>query len=148
MKELKSMHGTPDFKPEIYQKQVDKITRLVEEINQINQSIYGLHHDFRQDGYLAYGEHLKSLMNVTNPFDYVKLNQKFMRESSGRFQRLMNKRYSLLKDLSQKLSDKDSIMFLFPEQIQEEINQFRKNGKSEVINPEVWAKFTNMLLGR
>lgn len=142
------MTKNTSFKPESYQQQVDKITRLVEEINQLNQSIYGLHHDFRQDGYLAYGEHLKSLMSVTNPFDYVKLNQKFMRESSTRFQRLMSKRYNLLNELSQKLSTKDSIMFLFPSQIQEEINQFRANGKSEVINPEIWAKFTNMLLGR
>lgn len=142
------MREKAGFRPELYQQQVDKITRLVEEINQLNQNIYGLHHDFRHDGYLAYGEHLKSLMSVTNPFDYVKLNQKFMRESSTRFQRLMNKHYTLLTELSQKLSDENSIMFLFPAQIQEEINQFRMNGKSEVINPEIWAKFTNMLLGR
>lgn len=142
------MRGKMDFKPEAYQQQVDKITRLVEEINQLNQNIYGLNHDFRQDGYLAYGEHLQSLMQVTNPFDYFKLNQNFMRESSTRFQRLVSKRYKLLTELSQKLSAKDSIMFLFPAQIQEEINQFRMNGKSEVINPEIWAKFTNMLLGR
>ena len=142
------MHHKSEFSAESYQQQVDKITSLVEEINSLNQSIYGLHHDFRQDGYLAYGEHLQSLMQVTNPFDYVKLNQKFMRESSTRFQRLMNKRYTLLNKLSQKLADKDSIMFLFPTQIQEEINQFRVNGKSEVINPEIWSKFTNMLLGR
>ena len=142
------MHHKSEFSAESYQQQVDKITSLVEEINSLNQSIYGLHHDFRQDGYLAYGEHLQSLMQVTNPFDYVKLNQKFMRESSTRFQRLMNKRYTLLNKLSQKLADKDSIMFLFPTQIKEEINQFRVNGKSEVINPEIWSKFTNMLLGR
>ena len=142
------MNENTTFNPESYQQYVDTITDLVKSINQLNQDIYGAHQSFAQEGYLAYGEHMQSLMTVTNPLDYFKLHQKFINESSTRFQRLANKRYKLVSELSQKLNAKDSIMFLFPAQIQDEIKKFSMDGNIEVINPEIWAKFTNVLLGR
>lgn len=134
------------FNSDDYQNYISKVTDLVKQINQCNQRIYGLHQDYINESYLAYGEHMKALMN--NPMDYVNLNSKYLNESSSRYQRLFSKRYDLFSELSSKLAENNTIMFLFPVQIQEAIQQFRDSGKINTLNPKAWAKFTQMLTNR
>lgn len=140
------MTNLTKFNSDEYQSYISKITDLVRQINQCNQRIYGLHQDYVNESYLAYGEHMKALMN--NPLDYINLNSKYLNESSSRYQRLFSKRYDLFRELSNKLTDDNTIMFLFPVQIQDAIQQFRDSGKITALNPETWAKFTQMLTDR
>jgi hypothetical protein len=60
----------------------------------------------------------------------------------------LSKRYSLFDELSKKLMAQNNIMFLFPQQIQDAILKFRQSGKMDMLNPDLWSKFTDMLTNR
>lgn len=143
-----SMSNQVSFNPESYQKYVSDIRKLVSNINEINQKIISSNQDYATESYKAYEEHMQALMSSKNPMDYFNINRRYVQESSSRFQRLLTKRYSLFDELSKKLMDQNNIMFLFPQQIQDAILKFRQSGKMDMLNPDLWSKFTNMLTNR
>lgn len=142
------MSNQLSFDPESYQRYVSDIRSLVSSINEINQKIISSNQDYAAESYKAYGEHVQALLGSKNPMDYFNINRKYVQDSSSRFQRLLSKRYDLFDELSKKLMAQNNIMFLFPQPIQDAILKFRQSGKMDMLNPDLWSKFTNMLTNR
>lgn len=125
-----------------YQRYVSDIRSLVTDFSKINQDILEQTKRYNSDNYQAYSEHLKAILETTNPMDYYRLNRSFFQESSSRFMKLLERRSKVFCELNNKLSQADNIMFLFPQPIQDAFHKYRECGIIESISPTVWNEFT------
>lgn len=137
----------PNFDSITYQRYVSDIRNLVTSYSKINQDIIDQSRNYAKESYDSYQQHIKSLLEASNPMDYYRLNRSYLQESSSRFVRLVERRNKLFDELNQKLSKADSLMFLFPQTIQDAFTKYRETGVIEMISPDVWNSFTEKLTG-
>lgn len=142
------MISEPTFDTEQFERYVENIQSLVSEINRVNQDIYRSYQNYIGESFLGYATHIQSLMGVKSPVEFFSLQNRYLQESSSRYQRLLQKRYELFRQLNEKMLEKYNIMFLFPEPIQNIFSQFRTTGNLGWFNPQLWNDFAQKLSGK
>jgi uncharacterized membrane-anchored protein YhcB (DUF1043 family) len=125
-----------------YQRYVSRVRALISDITKVNQDVINCQRSFNKDNFDSYREHLSNLMTAKNPLEYFKMNREYMQSSFQKVARLVEKRNQLFSELNQKLmQESDSLLCLFPQQIQDAVKKYRDSGVVYPISPTIWQDF-------
>lgn len=138
--------GNFNFDSIAYQRYVADVRKLVTVFSQANEEVLTQSRNYFSDSVEEYQDHIKSLLEATNPMDYYRLNRSYLQDSSTRFIKLVEKRNRIFRELNDKLSQAESILFLFPKEIQDMFEKYRSSGIVELVSPEVWNTFKDKFI--
>lgn len=138
--------GNYNFDSVAYQRYVADVRKLVTVFSEANEDVLTHSRNYFNESVQDYQEHIKSLLEATNPMDYYRLNRSYLQDSSTRFIKLVEKRNRVFRELNDKLSQTESVLFLFPQEIQNMFEKYRSSGVIELVNPEVWNSFKDKFI--
>ena len=123
---------------------IAEIQGIVAEITNVNQLIMSCDSEYLTESLQMFTQHVQSLMRVKSPTDFTQANTQYFQEQTSRYQQLIAKRVELFTLLSQKITGNNNVMNMFPQQLQETLTKFMKNGQMDLMKPDAWQKFSSI----